>query len=222
VNALRAATAALLTAACIAPAAADIVARPPNGTYTYKVERRGKTLATSQIQWGKNDDGAILLTETTTIGTTRYYTETTFDPATMHERTYKGGSADGGQANGVLDDDTVTMTFEGDARSFRLISDTSSIMVDDALVSFSAALPAVVHADNANGITALITALPASAKVQISPHSKAPPDDLPSGDLGIDVILNNTEATLWYSKSTLVLDRLDDLTRGITIDRVIQ
>jgi len=222
VNALRAATAVLLTAACIAPAAADIVARPPNGTYTYKVERRGKTLATSQIQWSKNDDGAILLTETATIGTTRYYTETTFDPATMHERTYKGGSADGGQANGVLDDDTVTMTFEGDARSFRLISDTSSIMVDDALVSFSAALPAVVHADTANAITALITALPASAKVQISPHSKAPPDDLPSGDVGIDVILNNTEATLWYSKSTLVLDRLEDLTRGITIDRVIQ
>jgi len=222
VNAARSALAALLTVACIAPAAADIVARPPNGTYTYKVARRGKTLATSQVAWRKNDDGAILLTETTTIGTTRYYTETSFDPATMHERTYKGGSADGGQANAVLDDDTVTMTFEGDARSFRLITDTSSIMIDDALVSFSAALPAVAHADAANAITAIITALPASAKVQISPESKAPPSDLPPGDIGIDVILNNTEATLWYQKSTLLLDRLEDVTRQITIDRVIQ
>jgi len=217
----RALLAALAIAAAASPVAAQIIARPPSGTYTYNVVRRGKTLATAQIVWGKNDDGAILLTETTTVGTTRYYTETTFDPATLHERTYKGGSADVGQATATLDDDTATMTFEGDARSFRIIPDTASIMIDDALVSFSAALPAVVHADSANGITAVITALPAAAKVQVSPSSKAPPSDLPAGDVGIDVILNNTQATLWYGKSSLVLDRLEDLTRKITIDRVI-
>jgi hypothetical protein len=221
VTAARALVAALAIAASVTPVAAQIIARPPNGTYTYNVVRRGKTLATAQIGWGKNDDGAILVTETTVIGDLRYYTETTFDPATMHERTYKGGSAGGGQANAVLDDDTATMTFEGDARSFRIIPGTSSIMIDDALVSFSAALPAVVHADTANGITAVITALPAAAKVQISPTSKAPPSDLPAGDVGIDVILNNSQATLWYGKSSLVLDRLEDLTRKITIDRVI-
>ena len=221
-NAGRALLAAFAVAACALPAAAQIVARPPDGTYTYKIERRGKVLATTQIVWAKNDDGAIELTETATVGTRRYFTRTTFDPATMHERTYKGGSAEGGEANAVLDDDTVTLTFEGDARSFRLITDTSSIMIDDALVSFSAALPAVAHADTANGLTAVITALPASAKVQISPESKAPPADLPPNDIGIDVILNDSEATLWYAKSTLVLDRLEDVKRQITIDRVLQ
>lgn len=213
--------AACVAAACALPASAQVVARPPDGTYTYKVSHRGKVLATAQIGWSKNDDGAIVLTETTVIGRTRYYTQTTFDPATMHERTYKGGAAEVGQADAVLDDDSVTMTFAGDARSFRLIPETSSIMIDDARVSFSAALPAVVRADTANGITAIVTALPAAVKATIAPHGKGAPPDLPPGDVALDVIINNVAATVWYNRSTLVLDRLDDTTRSITIDRVI-
>jgi len=201
--------------------AANVVKRPPDGTYTYNVMRRGKQLATSQIAWSSDDTG-IIMTETATIGTTRVFTQTTFDPATMHERAYKGGSANGGQANATLDDDTVTMTFEGDARSFRIITDTSSIMIDDALVGFAAALPAVVHADTANGITAIVTAIPAASKALVSPISKSPPADVPPEDAGITVIINNIAANIWYDKATLVMDKLEDTKRAIEFDRVRQ
>jgi hypothetical protein len=212
--------AAVLVAAAALPVAAQLIARPPNGTYTYKIVHRGKQLATSQIEWSA-DANAIMMTETANIGTTRYFTQTTFDPASMHERSYKGGTAEGGQANAVIDDDTVTLTFEGDARSFRLLKDTASIMIDDALVGFSAALPAVARADTANGVTALVTALPEAVKATISPLARSVPAGVPPGDAGINVILLNVSANLWFDKTTLVLDRLEDTTRGITFERVI-
>jgi hypothetical protein len=189
-----------MIAALILAAATAHPVLPAQGTYTYTFEAAGKPLGTTQVVIKRNGD-AIGVSESGTVESTQFSTQSSYDAALREER-YDLTLSATQQLHAVVG--PAGVDFTGLGTQHLDTSKAPRAIVDDGLASGLVLLPAI-FASGGSGMSFVTTNAPRVIPIELAPATEHPPAGIAPGALGLRVSGGGITQTLWYDPKTLVV-----------------
>lgn len=184
---------------------AAVTVIPPDGTYTYTLDRAGATSITTQVVFARNASGLDVREHADMQG--GISTARTFDAALIE----RGYHLDAAGAALQIDFAPIHATFQynGQSQDFPIPKGVPPLVID-GLFAPAAILPAMIASTGAAHFAALTTRNPQVIDVPIdaTAHPNRP-DGVPSGDVSLGLTVMGQTQTLWYNPGTNVLDEFD-------------
>jgi len=188
------------------------VARPPDGTYTYKLLQLGSDFGTSTVTIA-SATGSITVKEKITAPPTSAVASTEYDRLTLAEKTY---SADFNLPQGAqhttasVKPNAVTVQVPGQTAEIKADSSAPLMIIADNLVGTNVLIPAILHASNVKAYTLAVLAGGRAIRTSVVEHvNLARPASVPAGDVSLVVDAGGLREIFWFDPASY---RLDDLT----------
>lgn len=212
---------ALVIAAAVSasptPVAANFggAAAPPDGTYNYTISKGGDALGKSTVTIKRADVGVTIHETETMAGSLNFTIDEILDAATLAPKAYSGTYARSADAQttarAAIDRNGAVITIDGVPGTAPLPNPRgikNAYVLEGALMSGFALLPAQIHASKASQFSQILPRQVLQFVAHVDQHPAAiRPSSVPAGDalLSITGQVNFDE---WYDPSTFVLHAL--------------
>lgn len=215
-----------MLALILAAAAAAAPATPADGSYTYVSTMNGATVAKSVVTVKHAANGVVLTEQGNGTFNGQDGSENgtlTLDPQTLSPTAYSVTANVGGRPMNMavhFNGSNASQTGDVAQQSYALSPSQSHFVVLD-IGPFSGwfALPSQMQAWNDAPACAIVPAM--GQNISIAPSATAPavrPAGVPASDQAMSVTAP-MPFTLWFDPKTMLVDRLDFPTQGVTVTR---
>jgi alpha-beta hydrolase superfamily lysophospholipase len=178
---------------------------PPDGTYTYALEKGGAQILSSQVVIAHKPDGLELREHTDLQGGITAIRRFDSQLREVHYAVQTPSIA----AEILLAPGKATMTVGGTPQDFTLPRDVPALVVD-GLFSTAAILPSIVATNHTTAFTAFTTRNPQALGLTVDEAaSPIRPDGVPSSDRSLTMTLAGAQQTIWFDPTTYVVDEFD-------------
>jgi len=197
----------------------------PDGMYKYAIVDSGKPSGTSTIRVSRSN-GQIVIEEHSSPMEATESSQRNLDPVTFVTRSFLVNSdgkrfvtltLDGGTASLQQPDNSVKGT---KTTTISAPAGATFIGVFDLNVASFFALAAALHAAHPPVAMANFAFEFNAAPVNARPSTAAPPEGVPSTDVGIAMTEDNGTGTIWYDPQTFVLDEFSLPAARIVFKRI--